>query len=181
MGRVLRIDNKALKNRARVRKYRSWKKLKAIHEKYINDQISNEEEEDCSDEIVENISPNDGSNVDKATEISDKLKYWCVHHRITATAMNDLLAILQFVGLNFLPKDTRTLLGTPTNVPIQILTNGKLWYNGVKTCLENALDKISCNILITLDWNFDGLPIAKSSNMQFWPILASIRGMYTCI
>lgn len=181
MGKVNKNDHKAAKNRARVRKHRHWKKNKVIHEKYIHDEIFTEENV-CSDsilkEIFENNSQQRDSKIDKATEISDKLKYWCVHHRITSMAINDLLHILRFAGLSMLPKDSRTLMETPVHVPIQTLTNGKLWYNGIKTSLLSALGKILHDISITLDWNFDGFPVAKSSNIQFWPILASIRGMY---
>lgn len=175
--KVKKTDFKAVKNRARVEKHRSWKKRKDIHEKYIRDQIYDEDDV-CDSEIFENDSNGNNFEIDKATEISDKLKYWSVHHRITAMAMNDLLSVLRCAGLAYLPKDSRTLMDTPINVPIHTLSKGKLWYNGVKTCLEHALDGISCNMHVTLDWNFDGLPVAKSSNMQFWPILSSIRGMY---
>lgn len=181
MGRVKRFDPKAVKNRARVKKHRDWKKFRAIHEKHILDQMFSEENDDYDrifDEFPGNDSHHENPLVDKATEISDKLKYWSVHHRITAVAMCDLLCILRFAGLEFLPKDSRTLMGTPVHVPIHILSNGKMWYNGIQKCLEYALDKISNNMSITLDWNFDGLPITKSSNNQFWPILASIRGIH---
>lgn len=184
MGRVKSLDQKAVKNRARVRKYRNWIKAKAIHEKYIRDQIfseNNDRYETSFDGVSVNELSDENATLDKASEISDKLKYWCAHHRITAMAMNDLLLILRFAGLEFLPRDCRTFMGTPVYVPIHALSNGKLWYYGVKKSLEGALDKISNDISITLDWNFDGFPVAKSSNNQFWPILASIRGIYSCI
>lgn len=185
MGRVMKSGRKAALNRARVRKHRSLKESISIHNRYIYDKILNENNNGICGEIFDNfesinVSQNDESKIDTATEIRDKLKYWCSHHQVTASAMNDLLCLLRFAGLRFLPKDCRTLMGTPTNVPIHSLTNGKIWYNGVKTCLETALNKISSDMSITLDWNFDGLPIAKSSNMQFWPILASIRGIDLC-
>lgn len=178
MVRVKRFDQKAVKNRARVRKHRDWKKSKSIHEKYIRDQIFTEDNNsyEMFDEFIVNGSHDENPKIDKATEITDKLKYWCAHHRITAVAMCDLLCILRFAGLAFLPKDNRTLMGTPVKVPIHTLSNGKLWYNGIAACLQNALDKISTDMSITLDWNFDGVPISKSSNNQFWPILACIRG-----
>lgn len=183
MGRVTKFDQKAVKNRARVKRYRYFKKAKAIHEKYIHDQMF-VEENDQYDTTLNGFSINDLYHEnpirDEATEISDKLKYWCVDHRITAIAMNDLLSILRFAGLGFLPKDCRTLMGTPVSVPIHTLSNGKMWYNGVQKSLECTLDKISNDTSITLDWNFDGLPISKSSNNQFWPILLSIRGKYFC-
>lgn len=185
MGKVRNFDEKSCKNRARVRKYRNWKKAKSLHENYIRRQVEIEADESVhiDDSIYNGIFDDSFVNerensTDKATEIKDKLKFWCVNHRITAMAMCDLLLILRFAGLEFLPRDSRTLMGTPVNVPIHSLSNGKLWYNGIRKCLEHALDKISNDMSITLDWNFDGLPIAKSSNSQFWPILSNIRGEY---
>lgn len=104
MGKVIKNDHKSAKNRARVRKHRLWKKNQEIHEKYIHDQVLIEKGA-CNNGIIEEIFVNDfhhyGSKVDKASEIEDKLKYWCVHHRITTTAMNDLLNLLRFAGLVF--------------------------------------------------------------------------------
>lgn len=187
MAKIRKFDEKSAKNRARVRKFRERKKYRVIHEKYIYNQINlfNESQTmDCnhfSDKLYDEFPDENCTGVkDKATEICDKLKYWCVDHRITAVAMCDLLSILRYAGFHFLPKDNRTFMGTPKNVPILSLSNGKLWYNGIQKCLESALDKISNNLSITLGWNFDGFPIAKSSNKQFWPILASIRGKFFC-
>ena len=180
MAKIKKNDEKSIKNRARVKKHRDWKKNKSIHEKFIIDQLFNGQNE-CITKIFDKRTDNHNDllnekecKIDKATEIRDKLQYWCSHHRITTTAMNDLLCILRSAGFSFLPKDRRTLMRTPINVPIQTLSNGKLWYNGVKTCLENLLIKTS-HKCVTLDWNFDGLPISKSSKVQFWPVLASIR------
>lgn len=178
MPKRKRFDPKSQKNRERVKKFRDFQKLKSIHEKKIFEKIHsnpvfnseyNEQIDDSNDEA---------QRVDKATEIKNKLIRWAINHRITKIATNDLLSILKFAGLNFLPKDSRTLLRTDVNTPITHLSNGKMWYNGVKKCLENVLCKISSNISVTLDFNFDGAPISKSSNSQIWPILSSIRGRY---
>lgn len=181
MARVKCFSQKAVKTRARVKKHRYFQKLKAIHENKIYEQVySNENAHidkvfgDCfAHSSIENLP-----TVDKSTEIKDKIKYWAVNHRISKTALNDLLAILIFAGFSFLPRDSRTLMGTATNVPIKMLSNGKMWYCGIKKCLEHVFNGIRRNISIFLDFNFDGLPIAKSSNKQFWPILSSIRGKY---
>lgn len=192
MTRIVKNDQKSQQNRNRVRRYRRSKMLKARHEKYIHSQIyidaQNQVEENCENLFEESESESIGGHItygdqeeeeDRTTLISDKLRYWALYHRITKTALSDLLSILKYSGFSFLPKDARTLMRTPVQVPISTLSNGKLWYHGVKNCLETVLGKIADDISITLDWNFDGFPISKSSNMQFWPILTSIRGTYT--
>lgn len=189
MARTVKNDRKSQQNRNRVRRYRRSKMLKARHEEYIHSRIFDDtqnQEENCENLFEDSESESIGGHVpygdhveDRSTLISDKLRYWALYHRITKTALSDLLSILKYSGFNFLPKDARTLMRTPVHVPISTLSNGKLWYHGVKNCLETVLGKISDDISITLDWNFDGFPISKSSNTQFWPILTSIRGTYT--
>lgn len=93
-------------------------------------------------------------------EIKDKIRYWILHHRIAKTAVNDLLSILLSAGLSFLPRDSRTLMKTPINLPIDTLSNGKMWYCGIKKCLEHVLAGMQRNLAVTLDFNFDGVPIA---------------------
>lgn len=178
MTRVKKTDHKAVRARFRVQNRRNFIKLKAAHEKYILEQIVSK----CNDSGVTSqtygpdIHFDHLDKVDEGTEISNKLRYWAVHHRITKKALNDLLHILRGNGMTFLPKDSRTFMRTPVHVPISTLDKGKMWYNGVKNCLDKTLIGIPNDMSITLDWNVDGFPVAKSSNMQFWPILCSIRG-----
>lgn len=177
MGRVKNFDHKAVQNRARVQKHRNFRKLKNIHEKIVNDEIYSRR----NDNVFAEFPPENEEefpNVDKGTEIKDRITHWAIHHRISKTALNDLLAIFIFAGFSFLPKDSRTLMRTPVNVPIDILSNGKMWYCSIQKCLQHVLTGIQRNVSLTLDFNFDGLPIAKSSNKQFWPILSSVRGIY---
>lgn len=176
MAKVKYNDQKAVNNRARVRRYRQFRKMKVTHEMYIRKKL-NAEEEMPIHEIVEEILDHNKPEIPAPDEITEKIRYWAVQHRITKTALNDLLRILIFAGLNFFPKDARTFMRTPKIVSISTLSKGKLWYNGLKNCLHSSLAQISHDMTITLNFNFDGLPIAKSSNIQFWPILSNIRGM----
>lgn len=175
MARLKTTDKRAENNRNRVRRYRYIRKLKAIHEKRIYEEIYSNT---IADEIplTSNIQ-SDNCCDDKASDVSNKLIEWAMHHHITKAATSDLLKILNYAGLTFLPKDSRTLLKTPVHVPITNLSNGQLWYNGIENCLTNIFRGLDRNISVTLDFNFDGLPIYKSSNEQFWPILSSMRGM----
>lgn len=137
MTRTVKNDRKSQQNRNRVRRYRRSKMLKARHEKYIHSQIyidaQNQVEENCENLFEESAeSESIGGHIpygdheeDRTTLISDKLRYWALYHRISKTALSDLLSILKYSGFNFLPKDARTLLRTPVHVPISTLSNGK--------------------------------------------------------
>lgn len=178
MAKVKIFNEKARKNRIRVKRYRNFRRLKAIHEKRIHEQIYSDRMV-FNEEIVPDLSVQgrDIYIVDKPLDTKEKLKRWAVNHHITRAATSDLLKILNSGGLTFLPRDSRTLLNTPTNIQITTLSNGKMWYNGIEKCLRTTFATIDRNFSVTLDFNFDGLPISNSSNMQFWPILFSIRGM----
>ncbi|XP_029341008.1 uncharacterized protein LOC115033119 [Acyrthosiphon pisum] len=61
---------------------------------------------------------------------------------------------------------------------IRIVHPGLYWHNGLKKCLVKYLTVINQqeneSNQLDLIINIDGLPISKSSNSQFWPILGSI-------
>lgn len=178
MEQIETVNQRAKNNRDRVRRHRRFQKLKQIHEKQIHERIYANENgnRELQSEHCERSDSFDESN-DKASEVADKLRNWAMDNHITKSATSSLLKILNFAGLSFLPKDSRTLLKTPKAVPILTLSNGRIWYNGIESCLENVFKGLDRDISITLDFNFDGVPVAKSSNVQFWPILSSIYGM----
>lgn len=77
------------------------------------------------------------------------------------------------------PKSYKTLLNTPSSIPvIDFESGGRFWYKGIGQNL-NALG-ISEYLLrygeITIDINMDGLPISSSSSLKFWPILGKLVG-----
>lgn len=71
--------------------------------------------------------------------------------------------------------DYRTLLQTPKTVQIMDVGGGKYWYNGIERNLRLIFSKLEKNISIALNFNMDGLPIFKSSQRVFWPILSTIH------
>lgn len=181
------FDEKAEKNRNRVNLCRLRKKIKSVHSSKVQQRINSINEQQIgvhghmnnhqSDITVK--SPEKNSCFD-ATEFKDRLRLWASNHNISAEAINGLLAILIWAGFSFLPKDSRTLKKTPPKVPIDILSNGKLFYFGINACLIKVLTTAleHLDTFITLNFNFDGFPISKSSASQFWPILASIKGIF---
>lgn len=191
MGIVKNFDRKSDMNRVRVRNFRQKQKIKLFHESRVQERIYsllNIDESSSRTDTVNNVHVHHGEdygthaygndNDEKNSCFEDKLKYWAVHHRISARAINDLLAILIFAGFSFLPKDSRTLMHTPSKLSIKTVSNGKMWYYGVQKCLKNVFSNLSRTITITLDMNFDGFPVTRSSKYQFWPILAAIRGIH---
>lgn len=178
MGKVKYFDSESQQNHERLRKHRLKKRFKLNHENHVRERIQFLDDI----EIVDSTGKNQRQlRFDESIDVfhfTDRLKHWAVHHRITARAISDLLKILILAGFSFLPKDSRTFLHTPTKLSIKVLEKGKLWYNGLKKCIDHAFSNVNRAMEITLDFNFDGLPVFKSSNLQFWPILAAIKGYY---
>lgn len=164
MAKIKKFTKKAARNRERVRKYRKYKKVKETYERDVREFYSNEEYDKQSDDMDEQPEDNCSAEFD----IREDLKFWAIKHRITKRAINDLLAILFLAGFTCFPKDSRTILETPTNVNIQPLSSGKLWYYGIQKNLDKILEKCNRDLAIHLDYNFDGLPLFESSVLQFF-------------
>lgn len=82
-----------------------------------------------------------------------------------------------------LPKDSRTLLGTPKNKNnfIRTVEPGIYYHFGIAKGIIKNYDITSYNDVdfIQIAVGFDGLPLSRSSKSQFWPILAYIRNSFT--
>ena len=81
-----------------------------------------------------------------------------------------------------LHKDGRTLLGTQSHVATTEMQGGEYFHFGL---VQGILSRLKCLSLpvnlttFTLQFNIDGLPLFKSSGLQFWPILAILKCDYT--
>lgn len=73
-----------------------------------------------------------------------ELRHWMISHKLTLTAVTDLLKILRNYGITELPKDGRTLLKPPSVTEITEVGGGKFWYNGIRSNLLSALS--NCGI-----------------------------------
>lgn len=111
--------------------------------------------------------------------MSSELAKWAVDFKISHSAINSLVEILRKHHPS-LPKDARTLLSTPRHYDIKQVAGGSYHYFGVEASLVKVLShKLTTRTLkdgehIVLQINVDGLPLFKSSNSQFWPILARV-------
>lgn len=177
MAKIKNNSRKANLTRNRVRKYRRRVRNRKIYEEKIQKHIKENCEEVLNDDNIPENEPLKNTEIG----IEDKLRDWAIKHRITKWAINDLLGILIFFGFTYLPKDSRTLMKTPTDIVINTLTNGKMWYHGIQKTLSKIFEKCSKELVIRLDFNFDGMPLFDSSTTQFWPIIYSIRGMFSIL
>jgi len=135
--------------------------------------------DEFSYEGCQNDEPNSESSdslYEKAIEadLAVELATWSTNHKITRAATNDLLEILSKHGHDDLPKDQRTLQKIPSEILSSDKCGGKYIYFGIDKGVKQIFEKQSHPIvpdIIELSFNVDGLPLFKSSPMQFWPIL----------
>lgn len=120
-----------------------------------------------------------GTHDSVAEQLCTKLAEWAVNYQIPQTALSSLLSLLRNYHPD-IPMDARTLLKTPSQCNVKEISGGSYYHFGVEKSLVRILSTTeSMNTLkdsnfISLQVNIDGLPLFKSSNIQFWPILARI-------
>lgn len=125
----------------------------------------------------DSLNENQTYTENESTDIfHDKLKKWALQYNVRAYCLGDLLKMLTEVGIPFLPDDPATFLATPKSIEIENIANGQFWYSGVTKKLTDIFQTIDQNMEVKLNFHVDGLQLFKSSNKQFWPILAQIHG-----
>ncbi|EZA48467.1 hypothetical protein X777_13789, partial [Ooceraea biroi] len=78
--------------------------------------------------------------------------------------------------LNHLPKDTRTLLQTPTVVAnryVQQLAGGEYLHSGLRSTLTKKLESLPDGMLpetVEIDFSTDGAQVHRNGIDRFWPI-----------
>ena len=118
----------------------------------------------------ETVSLND-FNEDHIPEnvFENLLSGWVFKHQCSRDSFNELLSILRERDHLDLPKDCRTLLGTPRSVFTKAQSGGECIYLGVENGITRILHSIdNINFLKTLHLviNIDGIPLFKCSNTQ---------------
>jgi len=108
--------------------------------------------------------------------LSDQLAKWYLDYGIAQSALNKLLAILQ-PRFPLLPCDARTLVRTPRHIETKLFDSGEYIHLTLNDGVQRALQSncIADDNEILLQFNTDGLPLFKSSNVQFLPILCLIK------
>lgn len=125
-----------------------------------------------NDSLKEVLAPNGHNSLNTV----EKLKKWAVENKVTLSAINQLLAILvesKPDDFHILPRDARTFLSTPKLTITRKVDPGEYYHFGIQKSLEDLFKKHCRKPTdpIQIGINIDGLPIAKSSNSQFYPIL----------
>ncbi|XP_065664427.1 uncharacterized protein LOC136086085 [Hydra vulgaris] len=152
--------------------------------------MQQDEIEDCD---AESLSEND--SVESETEDPDEIKnnkkclafelgMWAASFSISMVAISSFLSILRISHLS-LPKDPRTLLKTPCASNVRVVEGGSYFHFGIVNSLQHLSHLIhffkiaSSEVpVISLQINFDGLPLHKSTIQQFWPILAKVSNPF---
>ena len=132
---------------------------------------SSESDEDVlvnhNPEAVENAPP----------ELNDDIAAWAIKNKITRTALTELLGTLKAHRHAELPKDGHTLLKTPRAINTIDRCRDKYCYfgleHGILSIIEHNLPFPYDTIEVKI--NIDGVPLFKSTNTQFWPILCQIK------
>lgn len=195
MAKVKRHSLKADQVRKRVQFHRRWRSILERDNQSINVACRQNNKID-----QEKLNHQRDENETMAS--NECLRRWALKYNISKRAISELLTILISLGMNWLPKDSRTLLSTPRHVEMTNLTNGKLWYgfkyehlymsqvykkffynincfrryNGIEKNIRMIFANVNSNLKLNLCINMDGLPLFNSSRSQFWPILASFFG-----
>jgi len=115
------------------------------------------------------------TNSSKQFSIQEFLATWAIDFKIPQNAVNSLLKGLQMHScFNNLPIDCRTILNTPIckSKENRIVNPGVYHHFGLEKGIKLYAPTNVQDIKISI--GIDGLPISKSNNSQFWPILASI-------
>lgn len=111
--------------------------------------------------------------------LNSSLCDWAVNFNVSLVALTALLTILRMYH-PFLPKNARTLLTTKTVYKVQSLGGGKYFYFGILESLSKTFERVWSKVpdghVFRLQLNIDGLPLFKSSKIQFWPILGLLQG-----
>ena len=105
------------------------------------------------------------------------MRLWALAFRITLVALNALLLILKTIICVQIPKDARTLLGTPRFTIISQMDGGKYYHFGLERAVRSIIrdykrrQKESTHVRLAI--NIDGLPVFKSAGEGLWLILCS--------
>lgn len=145
------------------------------------DSYSSSKESDEESELIDeydNQCEDLNFKLQKELPLRKFLRSWSLENNITHVALTKLLKGLRANGHENLPCDARTLLETPTTSIISS-HSGTFYYHGLQKALKDHLRQTRPfskhpENPIKINLNIDGLPLAKSSKVQFWPLLGQI-------
>lgn len=135
-----------------------------------------ESEEEAASDSEE--SSDDDSGRFSCDDLANSLSGWAVRFGVSLVALTALLSILK-VHHPFLPKDGRSLLKTANRYVVEKLAGGSFYYFGILNSLGKTFETLSFKFpdrhVFKLQLNIDGLPLFRSSSLQFWPVLGILQ------
>ena len=145
-----------------------------------NDGLDHQPPLDPDDDPSENgdnvIFEGDEEPDDTSLSLQEVIAKWTISENIRKSKINSLLHLL-FKNDHLRKKiRAKTLLGTPKPIKTENISDLETHtYNvsQVVSTLIKRLEKFTGRIHhdVYLIYNIDGIPLAKSSNYQFWPLL----------
>lgn len=137
------------------------------------------------DENESNFNGDPAENQTDYSEIREKfyqkLSEWAHSCHPTQHQIRQLLKVCNETLPFEIPRDPRTVMGTPRSVTIINFdgSDGQYWHHGLNDALHRVLKNVrDLPPKISLNFNIDGLPISESSAAQFWPILCNIHEIH---
>ena len=111
--------------------------------------------------------------------VRENLATFVTKHTLSVLATRDLLRIFRQAGVRDLPRDRRSLLRTPRSIDdVRDACGGKFKYlgleNGIRQFLTARPAVARDRDILQITVNVDGLPLHKSTNVQFWPIVCTL-------
>lgn len=142
--------------------------------------VTPEEHEVTVDEVFDPCEMFSSSTEDSEEEevcLRTQLAGWAIDHRIPHVALGKLLTILS-KDHPTLPRHPRTLLKTVTCLKTTELSGGVYNHSGIESGIVSQMlgsPELQKLTSVSMQVNVDGLPLFKSSNSQFWPVLGLIE------
>lgn len=144
----------------------------------VTDSDSNSDSSSSDSDYLGNLIGDLNDETAHNYSLRDKLAEWAVVNQTSHSATNQLLRLLRSSGHEELPKDVRTLLKTPRNIPLQNKCGGDYIYFGLETTILKHISELPRNNdKIELFVNVDGIPVFKSTSVTLWPILCSFANV----
>lgn len=99
------------------------------------------------------------------SNLSKGISRWAVNCRIPHSKLKQLLSVMNENDLN-MPKDPRTLLGTPRLTNVKALNHGEYKHYGIHSNIEEILsNELSDSQNLVLDYFVDDVPVNKIKSM----------------
>ncbi|XP_065682929.1 uncharacterized protein LOC124816529 isoform X4 [Hydra vulgaris] len=115
-----------------------------------------------------------GSDSSNEESLRNDLADLAFTSKMTHVQVNGVLSVLRKHGFD-VPKDSRTLVKSTRTIVTYKKCGGDYLYFGLRKIITQSLEIDDSNEILNLKVNVDGIPLYKSSSLQFWPILCSIN------